>query len=477
MRASTFSFIFLNTLLSALGLLGCGRAPSDTEELRTDADAGGIVAEDTGSLSERDSGAGCASADEPKPEACGLNRRGTQDYVCEDNHYVLADGCADADVCRDGDTEIGRACGLNNNGESLRRCVRGQWQSTCEDPDTCRNGAIQAITGECGFDSHYLERCVDGQWDWTGECYDPDPLDDDLLAASEARTLIYQCRDEPLTTSQIIDRFSTGSALWTELTRPRDLSRSCSELTGCADHWRWLGGLSLDGHPKMGFAIGEDGVVYFYQGDDFDGHFLPITSGAFTATVDTEIDGPKRMFVKVTSNCFSVSSLVERSDTPTGEWTEFVWGDLISHDFEVPVRPTPDAVPSIADDACTAQPTTTTDIATAWFRPGNVRSSHSSYWTVNMERTVGTYTGTTLFESRGRSYVSATLLVRGSSLDIETSAGTFSLSADGTFGDTTAGGYVTASCLRLWEHRVTPHAGHLATAKETVKEVAITASR
>lgn len=164
-----------------------------------------------------DSGAGDAGAEsceqgDERFDACGLNGRGRERFVCYSGWR--SDGCDDSDECVD-DGEQVEPCGRNMRGMATRRCVAGRWGApSCDDPDECTDGMTQnrvcqsifieardclrgrwsdwagcgceddAARGRvCGFNDRGEQRqtCQNGVWSAWSACEDPDECVDDTI--------------------------------------------------------------------------------------------------------------------------------------------------------------------------------------------------------------------------------------------------------------------------------------------------------
>jgi hypothetical protein len=93
--------------------------------------------------------------------ACGMNARGHTIVGCHEGQWVEA-GCADPDVCLDGEVHPGiTACGLR--GSIPRSCVMGEWveEARCVEPPACACPSTDACVSEA-CDPHAMCRVVIG---------------------------------------------------------------------------------------------------------------------------------------------------------------------------------------------------------------------------------------------------------------------------------------------------------------------------
>lgn len=99
--------------------------------------------------------------------ACGINGRGTPVIECVNGIWQTT-ACNDADVCTDGESQVGTTvCGPNGDGHYLAECKSGQWiddTGSCIDDDQCVNGTRRPSESECGFSGYLEQQCVNGSW-------------------------------------------------------------------------------------------------------------------------------------------------------------------------------------------------------------------------------------------------------------------------------------------------------------------------
>jgi hypothetical protein len=184
------------------GLLGAGHGGGEAgrsaiDQPRTDAGAandggdgsagrggqGGAGAggshSDAGSSADAGTGDACIEH-VTRTVACGRNDRGDQLQRCLDGTFVNEGGCDDPDVCTDSATRS-TACGRNGRGTRPQVCTDGAWLATgtCTDPDDCVDGSTQSIACGVGGAGLQMQDCTAGTWQNVGGCttgtWDCDP--------------------------------------------------------------------------------------------------------------------------------------------------------------------------------------------------------------------------------------------------------------------------------------------------------------
>lgn len=164
--------------------------PADHRGCETSSAGNRCRASDTGNTC-----VSCISGDTaPASEAaCGINGRGTPVLECVNGTWQTA-ACNDADVCTDGESQVGTTvCGPNGDGHYLAECKAGQWiddTGSCIDDDQCVNGTRRASESECGFSGYLEQQCVNGSWlTQSNRCLEcsrkyrvPDPLFESSLS-------------------------------------------------------------------------------------------------------------------------------------------------------------------------------------------------------------------------------------------------------------------------------------------------------
>jgi hypothetical protein len=406
-----------------------------------------------------------------------------QEPICSGGTWTLS-ACNDPDMCKDGDTQAKGTCGPNASGQSVDHCVSGAWQNQCEGADACTNGDTRVGTDTCGYSGHLQQQCQGGQWADTFVCNDPSPDDTQLLADEAAQKLSFQCFAPALTQDQMIQHFPDGSPQWTPDSQTRaslatttlvNYTRTCNQLTGCGQ-WTYIVGLGQK--FNIGYLLDTSGNLYLFQAiSQLPGMgqlVLPVTDGMTTATLSTDdlnFMGPQRFLVKVTDTCFSLSTLVKKG-TPdaNGQWVESVWGALEQWTWPADPHPVAAPVPTIANDTCPPAATTIQAIAAAWIGAGQSQKYLASdFWTLSQDRHCTPYTSCDPWVTNS-DFNDAILKVVGTGLQITVNGQTFTLQADGTFGNMTMYGHLTPTCAHLWHHETTPNAGGLAGGAEVAEE-------
>ncbi|MFT3764037.1 MAG: hypothetical protein QM820_00705 [Minicystis sp.] len=433
----------------------------------------------------------CDPATKPAPESCGLNGRGTQDYICAGSAWVVGGGCIDPDQCKDGDKDTKGSCGPNSSGQSIDTCVNGTWKNSCVGADVCTNGTTKPGTQVCGYAGKYQQLCQGGVWVDTNTCADPHPDDAALLAKEAAKELSFQCFAPPLTSDEMILHFPDGSASWTPDAQTRSstatmiitrYTRSCNQVTGCGA-WTYIVGSGDEFY--IGYVLGADGSLYLWQGKSeppgYKETFLPITNGMTTATLSTDelnFGEPQRFLVKVAPGCISLSTLVSAtSPDAEGKWTETVYGTLEQWSWTADPHPVPEPIPVLSPDPCPKVTTTITEIAKAWLGPGqSTKYLGFTFWNANggisKARSCTPYTSCTLWQDDSDT-LDPVLKVVGTGLQLSIDT-PFTVNADGTFGDAETYGYMTPTCLHAWRRVTTPNPGGLAGGDEVARETVIT---
>ncbi len=111
------------------------------------------------------------------PQACGLNGRGAEVFVCEGSR--VASYCDDPDACVDGQWRVGtgEACGLNQRGMAHEQCADGQFAPRCQDPDACTDNEEGLSDEPCGLNARgrRVQTCIAGSFSVNAlSCSDPD---------------------------------------------------------------------------------------------------------------------------------------------------------------------------------------------------------------------------------------------------------------------------------------------------------------
>lgn len=478
MRTALAAFAWFSLLVP----VGCGGGGGETSTTSSSSTGGTSGTTGSGGGTTSTCSGGCCDP-APPAQSCGLNGRGTQDPLCLSGAWTLTT-CTDPDECKDGSSEVKGNCGPNGSGQLVDHCISGAWKAQCEGADACTNGDTRAGTQTCGFAGHLQQQCQGGQWVDVFVCHDPSPDDAQLLADEAAKALSFQCFAPQLTRDEMILHFPDGSPRWTPDSQARasmatltlvHYTRSCNQLTGCGQ-WSYLVG-SGD-RFYLGYVLDTAGNLYLWQGRSeppgYDELLLPITDGMTTATLATDEIGfndPQRFLVKVTDNCLSLSTLVQKS-TPdaTGKWSEGVYGALEKWTWAADPHPTPAPVPALPNNPCPPVATTTQELAAAWFAAGqSTKYLASSAWDLSQTRNCTPYTSCDAWTAEP-SYNDAVLKVVGTGLQLSLQGRTFTLAADGTFGDAALHGHLTPTCAHFWHNETTPDGGGLAGGVEVAQE-------
>lgn len=331
---------------------------------------------------------------------------------------------------------------------------------------SCEDGATRPTEIACGLTGHRVEACVDGGWEPTDACDDTHPEDATLLETADGEGLSFQCGGPALDADGIIRRMPVGGDTWTPSATQNSgwtehylerYFRTCSDLTGCSE-WR-TSMLDAGAFWLLGFRLDAENQLHFVQEESEDAAgtpdavLTPIDDGRSLVSLglDWGFAENERFLVHAAEDCFSLSTLVHRTDDTGSTWTEEVWGLTTTWDWSLPPRPNRPAAPTLPEDACPQESTDPSTLAAAWFAPGSTYAPLGSHdWPRLNERWCTDLTGCT-----GWSFVdslSYVTLHATDGLEIEITDERIEIESDGTFSSETYSGWVTPDCLRLEKH-------------------------
>lgn len=119
----------------------------------------------------------CEDGDTLDELACGEHYEGLKEGVCKEGSWVGVEDapCIGENRCDEGDVEE-ESCGLNGRGVQYRLCENEVWAdglTECEDQDICVDHEIEDRLCDTSNGNMLQERsCIQGEWSDFGECTD-----------------------------------------------------------------------------------------------------------------------------------------------------------------------------------------------------------------------------------------------------------------------------------------------------------------